>query len=697
MTDLDTRRLAIDPDGRRRFTAALVSAGLAAALVLPVAGDAIGTTGATAAQHSSSAAGSTAGAPVAEKPKKCAKAKKAKKKRKCVKAHQAAAATATPAGTGSAGSAGAAPAPAAAPWAPRAAAYGATVTTSDIPITMDDGVVLRGDLQRPAGADGKPVSTPLPVIVTITAYNKTVLSAGAGATLAGADPAYLVKRGYAQLTVDARGTGSSQGQWAAFSAREGKDAGAIVEWAASQPWSNGKVGMTGASYMGISQLFAAARQPQGLKAIFPQVPAADVYRDVVASGGQIDVGFIPLWLGLVTATGVIPPSYGLQEPQAGLKTALDHLMGGLTFTLPLATQALLGGDPAYDGPFYRERSPIDVLDNVTVPTFLVGGEFDLFQRGTPLVFERLQQRGVPTRLILGPWDHLQGSAGAEVGKAGYGTLAELQLRWFDHYVNGIDGQLDQIAPLTYYEQGSGAWVRKSKWIDTDLSARSWRLSGSAAVGGKAGTLTTGTASAGSAVVPPVPVTGLCTRSANQWTAGLPNVLLKDLPCFKDNRLNDLGGVTFDTAPLDADVRFQGPLNARLHVSTPTGDGMLSVAVEDVAPDGTVTRISGGWQTIAHRRLDESRSRYLDGQLLQPYHPFTREAKAKLPAGQVGPVDVEIFPTGAVIAKGHRLRIAVQAFDVPHLLSTVPDLLGQLAPVTVHTGPQYPSVLTMAVR
>ncbi|MBM0127637.1 CocE/NonD family hydrolase [Pimelobacter simplex] len=696
MNELDARRLTVDPARRRRFTTALAGAGLAAALVLPVAGDAIGV-GATSTRPAASDHRATASAPAAQKPKKCTKAEKRKKR--CGRTTPATL-TSTPAGTATGTSTGTGTtgtAPTAAPWTPRPATYDASVTTRDIPITMDDGVVLRADLQRPAGADGKPVTTPLPVIVTITAYNKTVLSAGAGATLAGADPGYLVKRGYAQLTVDARGTGGSHGQWKAFSAREGEDAGAVVEWAASQPWSNGEVGMTGASYMGISQLFAAAQKPKGLKAIFPQVPAADVYRDVVASGGQIDVGFIPLWLGLVTATGVIPPAYGLQEPQAGFKMALDHLTGGLTFTLPLATQALLGGDPAYDGPFYRERSPIDVLDDVTVPTFLVGGEFDLFQRGTPLVFERLQQRGVPTKLILGPWDHLQGSSGADVGEAGYGSLAELQLRWFDHYLGGIDGQLDQIAPLTYYEQGSGAWVRKARWIDSDLSARSYALSGNAAVGGRGGDLTLGTPSTGTAVVPPVPVTGLCTRSANQWTAGLPNVLLKDLPCFRDNRLNDLGGVTFDTAPLDAAVRFQGPLNARLHVSTPTGDGMLSVAVEDVAPDGTVTRISGGWQTIAHRRLDESRSRYLDGQLLQPYHPFTREAKAKLPAGTIAPVDLEIFPTGAVIAKGHRLRIAVQAFDVPHLLSTVPDLLGQLVPVTVHTGPQHPSVLTMAVR
>ena len=162
---------------------------------------------------------------------------------------------------------------------------------------MSDGVKLRGDLTLPANADGTPIGAKVPVVVTITAYNKTVIAGGFGGTLAGADPAYLVKRGYAQLTVDARGTGSSEGQWNAFDAREDKDAAEVMTWAHRQPWSNGSTAMTGASYMGISQIFAAAGRPAGLKAIFPQVPAADVYRDVVASGGQIDSGFMPLWLG----------------------------------------------------------------------------------------------------------------------------------------------------------------------------------------------------------------------------------------------------------------------------------------------------------------------------------------------------------------------------------------------------------------
>jgi putative CocE/NonD family hydrolase len=588
---------------------------------------------------------------------------------------------------------------AASDWRPRAQQYAETVTTKDIAVPMSDGVKLRADLTLPAGADGKAISTRLPVVVTITAYNKTVIAGGFGGTLAGADPAYLVKRGYAQLTVDARGTGSSEGQWNAFDKRENKDASEVMTWAHRQPWSNGRTAMTGASYMGISQIFAAAGRPAGLKAIFPQVPAADVYRDVVASGGQVDSGFMPLWLGLVTATGLVPPAVATSDPQSALGAMASRIGTATTFTGPTLVKAFAGKDTAYDGPFYAERSPINVIDKVDVPTFLVAGEFDLFQRGTPLLFERLRKRGVPTKMIIGPWDHLQGSSGAEVGNAGYGPLNELQLRWFDHYVKGrADGALDSdIAPLTYYEQGTGAWRRTSSWVGSDRVASTWRLSGSAR-NGTPGTLTTGTAKPGTADVLPIPVAGLCTRSANQWTAGVVNQSPLPNPCLEDNRYNDLAGVTFDSAPVSRPVRFQGPMNLRLHVSTLGGNGMLSVAVEDVAPDGKVSRLTGGWQVVSHRALDRSRSRYLGGKLLQAFHPFTESAEKPLPLGAVEPVDVEIFPTGASIEKGHRLRVAVQAFDVPHLAPTLPQLPGSLVAMKIHNSAKYPSELTLpAVR
>ncbi len=581
-------------------------------------------------------------------------------------------------------------------WTPRPQQYAATVTTKDLAIPMSDGVKLRADLTLPAGPDGKAITEAVPVVVTITAYNKTVIAGGFGGTLAGADPAYLVKRGYAQLTVDARGTGSSEGQWNAFDAREDQDGAEVMTWAHRQAWSNGSTAMTGASYMGISQIFAAAGRPPGLKAIFPQVPGADVYRDVVASGGQVDSGFMPLWLGLVTATGLLPPAVATSDPQSALGALASRIGTAATFTGPTLIGAMAGQDPAYDGPFYAERSPINVIDRVDVPTFLVSGEYDLFQRGTPLLFENLRRRGVPTKLIIGPWDHLKGSSGAEVVNAGYGPLNELQLRWFDHYVRGYpDSGLDggDIAPLTWFEQGTGIWRRSRDWVGSDRVASTYRLSGSAR-NGTPGALTTGAAQEGTADVLPIPVAGLCTRSANQWTAGVMGQSPFPNPCLEDNAPNDNAGVVFDTAPMTSAARFQGPINARLYVSSVGGNGMLSVAVEDVAPDGTVSRLTGGWQVISHRALDTSRSRYLDGRLVQAYHPFTQAAERPLGEGEVEPVDVEVFPTGASIEPGHRLRIAVQAFDVPHLSPTLPQLPGALTVITVHNSAQYPSSLTV---
>ena len=594
---------------------------------------------------------------------------------------------------------------AASAWTPRPEDYPKTVTRTDLPIRMDDGTVLRADLTLPAGADGTAVAGRFPVVVTITAYNKSTSQIpGVGSMLTGADPSYLVKRGYAQLTVDARGTGSSEGTWCAFCTRETRDYGEVMTWAHQQSWSNGDTAMTGPSYMGIDQIFAAAEHPAGLKAIFPQVPAADVYRDVVASGGQIDVGFIPLWIGLVTMTGIVPPAVTATDPVSGLTALVQHLTDLATWSGPTMLSALGGQQDAYDGDFYAQRSPINVVDKVTVPTFLVGGEYDLFQRGTPLLFENLQRRGVPTKMIIGPWNHLQGSSGAGVGDAGHGSLSELQLRWFDHYVKGLpdpglDSAKGDIAPITYYEQGTGVWRTAQKWVDpAEVRATVEPLSGSAALGrpGVLGVAATGADQV--STVLPVPVSGLCSRSTDQWTAGLASQLqLFNATCFDSNSVNDQTATLFRTAPLPQDLPILGPINARLYVDSTSGDGMLSVAVDDVAPDGSVTRLTGGWQTISLRALDPARTRSLDGQVLQPYHPYTQASQAVAKPGQVVPVDVEVFPTGASVQAGHRLELSVQSFDVPHLLPTLPDLLGTLTAIHIHSSTAYPSALILPTR
>lgn len=591
------------------------------------------------------------------------------------------------------------PAARAATWQPRPEQWHKTVTVKDLPIPMSDGTPLRGDLTLPATADGKAVRQQLPVLVAITPYNKSLpIGTNSGSLLGTNVPAdYFVDRGYAELWVDARGTGSSEGRWSAFSARESRDAGEVVGWAHRQPWSNGDVGMQGGSYLGIEQLFAAEQQPPGLKAIFPTVPSADPYRDVAAAGGQLDTGFLPQWFLLVSAAGAIPPAFSLTEPKSALTMAVDHSAAGVGDTLPAVLSGALGGDVAYDGPYWADRKPITHVDRVRVPTFIVGGEYDIFQRGEPLLFEGIQRTGTPVKFVDGAWDHLLAGSGKELGGAGYGSLAELELRWFDHWLKGLDTDLDQIAPVTYYEQGSGRWVRKDKWVASDLSAKSFQLSGSAIAAIKSGGLTDGAAAPGRSTLQPIPVSGLCTRSADQWTGGLPASVVKDSPCWQDNRLNDASGLTFDSAPATKELRFQGPIDAQLYVSTTSGDGMLSVAVEDVAPDGSVHRITGGWETVSQRALDPAKSRYLDGKLIQPWHPFLKSTKEDLAPGTIAPVDVEIFPTGAAIQPGHRLRLAVEGFDVPHLSPALDGGVQTLGPMTIYTGGDYPSSVTMPVR
>ncbi|MFI5626206.1 CocE/NonD family hydrolase [Nocardioides sp. NPDC051685] len=561
-------------------------------------------------------------------------------------------------------------------WKPRPATYG-VVVEKDIEIAMSDGVVLRADVHRPAKADGTAAAGRFPVILTQNPYNKNASGGGGGD--------YFVERGYVWVQTDVRGTGSSAGQWDAFGDREQKDGLEMANWATSKkrPWSNGELGLWGASYMAINQFFTAAQHPRGLKAMFPIVPAGDVYRDVVASGGQIDAGFIPLWFGLVTGSGLVPPAVNQTRPEATLTTLLQHVGGVLGFQVPMLVSAALGGDAGYDGPFYRKRSPLSVVDEIDVPTFLTAGQYDIFQRGTPMLFDRLQRNGVDTKLLIGPWTHSQGSTGGDLEGSGIGSLSEMALRWFDTHLKGLpDTTLDtDVAPATYHEIGSGKWRTMQSWLGSEVRAKTYAL-GSALkpVGGD--------------TIAPLPVQGLCSRSTSQWTAGAAAIP----GCETDNRINDALGVSYETAPATSDLAFSGPLNADLSVSTTGTDGLISVSVEDVAPDGSVDRITGGWQTLRHRAVTTSRSRTLNGQVVQPWHPFTREAEQAVVPGQIYRVPVEVFPTGAVIAKGHRLRVTVHSYDVPHLLPNVKQLVrGVAGVVTVHHTTANPSTLVLPVR
>jgi putative CocE/NonD family hydrolase len=570
-------------------------------------------------------------------------------------------------------------------WKPRPATYG-TVAQTDVPIKMSDGTTLYADVIRPAGKDGKPAPGRFPVILTQTPYNKN------SGTLAFRSD-YLVTRGYVQVIADVRGTGSSEGKWDSFGKREQKDGYELAQWATSRkrPWSNGKLGLYGTSYAAINQLFTAAQHPRGLKALFPIVPMSDAYRDVSGSGGQVNTSFIPLWLGLVSSLGTLPPTYSPSNPAEWAKVATDHVQGALNFQTQAVTSAMTGDKEAYDGPFYRTRSPIEVIDKVTAPTFVTGGWFDLFQRGEPLLFQHLQQDGVPTKLLMGPWYHI--TAGQGLPADGVPSLDALSLRWFDHYLRKApDAALDHSPDVVYYENGEGHYHTAPSWPPPSTHYRQEFLSGPS-MPGSPGTLeSSAPSSQGADVLPWQPASGACSRTAVQWSAGAG----AGSPCETDNEMNDATGLTYDMK-VPEDLHLQGPLSARLFVGTNGHDSQLTVRVEDVDPNGRATQLSAGWNVLSLRALDRSKSEKVGGLIVRPYHPFTKASVLPVKDGKVYEVYVEVFPTAGDILKGHSLRLSIQPSDAPHLTPPVPQAETEAGGVlSLYHSAKYPSELILPV-
>jgi putative CocE/NonD family hydrolase len=569
----------------------------------------------------------------------------------------------------------------AAEWTPydRPAQYG-QVMDRDVPIAMRDGVVLRANVQRPDQA-GR-----YPVLVVQTPYNKdgTVNSA------LGGQASYFVARGYVVVTVDVRGTGSSQGTWDSFGEAEQRDGYEVVEWAAGQPWSTGRVGLFGPSYMAIMQLLTAAQRPPSLRAIFPIVPMADGYRDIVFSGGDVNASFIPLWLGLVAAGSVQPPqSMASGDPDdvvGGVTTLAQHAAGALAFDGPTLASATTGGDVAYDGPFWKTRSPLEVVDRIQVPAFVVGGHHDLFQRGEPLVYERLKQR-VNARLLMGPWTHVGGSTGQGLPRDGVPALEQIALRWFDRYLRGIDTKIGEIPRVTQYVYGDERYETQPDWPDPRLRPSRLYLRGGQGLdpAPPAG------AEAPQSFVQQ-PLSGMCTGSTSQWTAGAT----EQLPCTTDNRADEaLGEAVYTTPPMARDLPLSGPVLASLWVRTTARDAAVTVRLTDVDPTGRSTELTTGWLAASFRAVDGSRSRVVDGELLQPWHPFTRESVLPVPAGEAIELPVEVFPVRATIKAGHRLRVTVGPADFPHQVPPLPRLADELGGRDeVLTDPQHPSAIVL---
>ena len=538
----------------------------------------------------------------------------------------------------------------------------------DVPIPMDDGIILRADVFRPI-AEGR-----YPVLLSYGPYAKGLafqdgypnawermveqhpdVAAGSSnihQSWEVVDPEKWVPHGYVCVRVDSRGCGRSPGYIDHFSPRETRDFYASIEWSGVQPWSNGKVGLNGISYYGINQWHVASLQPPHLAALCIWEGAADWYRDMTHHGGILCT-FWANWYDMQVKT----VQYGLGERGPKSRATGDLACGPDTLSeAQLAANRSDFGNAILAHPLDDEYHKARSADwsKITVPFFSAGnwGGHGLHLRGNTEGFVRaastqkwLEAHGIEH------WTHFY---------TDYGRL--LQKRFFDYFLkgenNGWERQprvLLQVRHLNHFEE---------------RAEQEWPL------------------------------------ARTQWTRLYLDLahgsLVSSPPTQTSSRSFDAAGdgLTFLTAPFETQTEITGPSAVKLFVSSSTEDADLFVVLRVFTPDlkevvfqGAIdphTPVGQGWLRASHRKLDAARSKPY-----KPYHPHTESEP--VPLNEVIEYAIEIKETSMVFMKGHRLLLEVRGQDTQtedpiwyHLCSPVETRH------TVHYGGKHASYLLLPV-
>jgi uncharacterized protein len=506
----------------------------------------------------------------------------------------------------------------------------------DVPIPMDDGVVLRADVFRPSG-DGRH-----PVILTYGPYAKglafqdgyptaweRMASAHPDVTAGSTnryqnwevvDPEKWVPDGYACVRVDSRGTGRSPGRVDPFSPRETRDFHDCIEWAGVAPWSNGKVGLSGVSYYAINQWHVAALTPPHLAAICAWEGAADWYRDMTHHGGILST-FWANWYDMQVKT----VQHGLGDRGPRSRATGDLVCGPETLSdaALAANRSDLGAAilaHPLDDAYHWARSAD--WSKVTAPLLSAanwGGQ-GLHTRGNFEGFLRSASRY--------KWLEVHGIEHWTEFYTDYGVA--LQKRFFDHYLKGADNgwesqprvQLQVRHVDRFVERHEDEWpLARTRWTRFYLDPRG------------------------------------------------PSLV--DAPIAEDRHIAFdamANGITFCSSPLATPTEITGPVAARLFASSSTIDADLFLVLRVFAPDGREVAFQGaldphtpigqGWLRASHRKLDAT--------LSTPYRPYhCHDEKQPLASGERVMLDIEIWPTSIVVPAGYRVGLTVRGRDYEH--------------------------------
>lgn len=585
----------------------------------------------------------------------------------------------------------------------------------------------------PADENGEAIPGQFPAILTQTAY-RIDMGALLGAVLPsqttlliGGEDKYMIRRGYISVAIDARGTGMSSGVTRLIGEEEQAAAADAVDWINEQPWFDGNLGLAGTSYLGLSALLTAAQQHPSVKAVYAQVPMGDAYRGTAITGGMLNANFINTWLTLTQNLSVANDAAKLVWPQYADQIDLatqDHVAAIDDWYLPTINNALdnLPGYATDDGDFWAVRSPVEKAADIRVPTVIVGGANDIFQRGQPLLYEQMK-RNTTTKLVIVPGAHVQAIVDSLVGNninGGPQGSQALLLRWFDHYLKGIDTGAPSLPNVTQYVEGYGLlglqrYATATDWPHPKMAPVRYYLRGNKSLTmAKPGWLDWSIHRLKEPDAPAVSInksedgnqlsgevtindSSECSSSGVQWSLGLNGLLPR--PCHSNNSLVEMrqDAIVYETPMMWRDMYINGPMQADIWMSASKPQAALSIRVSMVDALGIATPISTGLQSAAFREVDTSRSRYVDGVMIQPWHPFTAASAQPLVPGKPVLVPVEIFPAAALIRAGHRLRISISASNQAQGIWPLP-IQGQVEGnvITIHNDAKYPSSVVLPV-
>jgi len=515
---------------------------------------------------------------------------------------------------------------------------------SHVAVTMRDGVKLYADVYRPQ-REGK-----FPVLVTRTPY-------GVQRDGMHRDVIRFAQRGYAVVVEDTRGRYESEGEWNPFYF-EAKDGYDTVEWAAAQPWSNGKVGMHGGSYLGHVQWQAASLAPPHLVTIFPTLASTSIYHNTLYHGGAFKLALALGWGAVRMPFRIMNPQYWYMEAFAPEEWKYDNLL----WQLPLNRLDETASHQtvrhyrdwikhqSYDE-YWRSISDEERFQNVRVPAHTFGGWFDLLVGGTINGFTGLRQKGATevarreTKMIIGPWGHgaSQKYGDVDFTPAAMRSLFDLELRWNDHYLKGVDNGIDREPPLEIFFMGTNKWAKFADWpipgtrftpfyLSSGGNANSVRGDGGLGPGKPAGAASDGYVYDPHSPVPTVGGNDCC---------GAPTLAGPRDQRPVESRHDVL---VYTSEILKQPLAIAGPVKMKLYASTDGPDTDWFIKLVDVLPDGFPMNIAEGIL----------RARFRKGV----------DKMELLRAGQLYDFEIDMRGTANVFLPGHRIRVDVTSSNFP---------------------------------